>query len=105
MHTVSRLVTAIVVLFIATGCNDPTSSSLGRVCDLGTASGTAPIAAGFPSLDCESRLCLKTPTVIARQTTEPGAGEVGVCTETCFTDDDCEGGSSTSCPSGFACAV
>ncbi len=87
----------VVSVVAAAGC-DP--EPVGLRCDLG---GSAPpgetvIASG--SLDCTSRICLR-PAL----STTAGADTIGMCTDSCTSDEDCVGDPSTPCTGGFACAV
>jgi hypothetical protein len=103
---VSRLVAtlAVVAALGAVGCNDP---SVGRICDLGTATPQVDEAVvASPSLDCVTRTCLRVPLGRALP---PGSaypsGNSGLCTAECATSDDCERVPESPCITGFTCGV
>lgn len=80
---------------------------VGRICDLGAAMPAASeVVVASPSLDCVTRTCLKVP--LGREL-PPGAsypaGNNGLCTSECASEDDCERVPESPCVGGFACGV
>ena len=59
------------------------------------------------SLDCVSRSCLKVPLEKPVDELPPGSsyptGNIGLCTDRCESDDDCERVPNSPCVSGFTC--
>jgi len=103
-----------VALLAAAGCSgDP----VGRICDLGQKPGVAETVVASPSLDCVSRTCLQ----IALEKTQkeldmigsryPGvdskgaATGLGLCTDSCTQDSDCERVPESPCVTGFTCGI
>src|SRR3954451_20670702 len=69
-----------------------TSNPVGRICDLGTSSpAPSEVVVASPSLDCVSRTCLRVPLgrELPAGSTFP-AGNTGLCTAECESDDDCD---------------
>jgi hypothetical protein len=80
---------------------------VGRICDLGTQSPAATeVVVASPSLDCVSRTCLRVPLgrELPAGSTFP-AGNNGLCTAECESDDDCERVPESPCITGFTCGV
>lgn len=89
---------------LVTGCApDP----VGRLCDLGSTPEPSASVVATGSLDCISRACLKVPLEIEPGELPPGSsyptGNLGLCTDTCQTDDDCIRVPESPCKSGFTC--
>jgi len=86
------------------GC---TGEPVGRICDLGTESPAATeVVVASPSLDCVSRTCLRVP--LSRELPAGGsfpAGNNGLCTAECSSDDDCDRVPESPCTTGFTCGV
>ncbi|HVK72414.1 MAG TPA: hypothetical protein VM734_03810 [Kofleriaceae bacterium] len=86
-------------------------NEVGRKCDLGIADPTASQAVvGSPSLDCQSKLCLKVPVDPAKAGMTPEgfvqlAPGTGMCTSTCESDSDCDKVPESPCVTGFTCGV
>jgi hypothetical protein len=80
---------------------------VGRICDLGVEDPNPnESVVASPSLDCQSRTCLKVP--LQRELPEGGVypdGNRGLCTADCSTDDDCDRVPESPCKTGFTCAV
>ena len=96
------LVAAIVAL---AACSE---NPVGRKCDLGQTTGVGEAIMGSPSLDCESRTCLKIPVAANKETPEgfePLASNIGLCTATCESSDDCDAVPKTPCKTGFTCGI
>lgn len=84
-----------------------TGEPVGRICDLGSESPAATeVVVASPSLDCVSRTCLRVP--LSREL-PPGsafpAGNNGLCTAECSSDDDCDRVPESPCITGFTCGV
>jgi hypothetical protein len=98
-----RAVALASVLFVI-GCQQPL---VGAICSIGSAANQSSSVLATPSLDCQSRECLKVP----QQTASLPAGAQalgptnGMCTAACESDSDCEAQSGTPCQTGFACGV
>ncbi len=80
---------------------------VGRICDLGADTPAATeVVVASPSLDCVSRTCLRVP--LGREL-PPGssfpAGNNGLCTAECESDDDCDRVPESPCILGFTCGV
>src|SRR5688500_19790853 len=84
-----------------------TDNPVGRICDLGIeAPNPNESVVASPSLDCQSRTCLKVP--LANQLPEGSRypeGNKGLCTAECETDDDCDRVPESPCKTGFTCAI
>ena len=93
-----------VALFLGTGCAD---NPVGRICDLGVEDPNPnESVVASPSLDCQSRTCLKVP--LARDLPEGSrypTGNKGLCTAECDSDGDCDRVPESPCKTGFTCAV
>ena len=84
-----------------------TGEPVGRICDLGSeAPAATEVVVASPSLDCVSRTCLRVP--LSREL-PPGsafpAGNNGLCTAECSSDDDCDRVPESPCITGFTCGV
>jgi len=89
----------------AAGCDNP----VGRICDLGvTDPDPNEAVVGSPSLDCQSKLCLKIP-VTAGKTVPDGfrtlSATNGMCTDFCSSDSDCDKVPESPCVTGFTCGT
>lgn len=88
----------------AAGCAD---NPVGRICDLGVEDPNPnESVVASPSLDCQSRTCLKVP--LGRDLPEGSrypTGNKGLCTAECESDDDCDRVPESPCKTGFTCAV
>jgi hypothetical protein len=91
-------------LSLGPACDKP----VGRICDLGVENPSEFQAViGSPSLDCQSKLCLKVPN----EATKPPEGfrmlasSHGMCTDSCESDDDCDKVPESPCVTGFTCGV
>jgi hypothetical protein len=82
---------------------------VGRICDLGLTPGATESDVASPSLDCVSRTCLKIALEKAESDLPPGSryptGNLGLCTDRCSEDSDCERVPESPCQSGFTCAI
>jgi hypothetical protein len=91
-------------LVLASAC---TSSPVGRICDLGTATpAPSEVVVASPSLDCVSRTCLRVP--LGRELPDGSSfpdGNNGLCTAECEADDDCDRVPESPCKTGFTCGV
>lgn len=100
------LLTALIASFAVNtaGCAD---NPVGRICDLGVEDPNPnESVVASPSLDCQSRTCLKVP--LNRELPEGSRyplGNKGLCTAECDSDDDCDRVPESPCKTGFACAV
>lgn len=107
----TRRSTIVVAVFVSTltalvgACAD----EVGRKCDLGVADpGPDQAIVGSPSLDCQSKLCLKIPVDVNKDVPEgfeqlaPGTG---MCTAECEKDSDCGKVPESPCVTGFTCGV
>lgn len=87
------------------GCAD---NPVGRKCDLGVEDPNPnETVLASPSLDCQSRLCLKVPQTRAQlpEGSSYPTGKIGLCTASCESDDDCDRVPESPCKTGFTCAV
>ena len=84
-------------------------NQVGRICDLGVDNPSMTEAVmGSPSLDCQSKLCLKIPVAFGKELPDdfrPLAANRGMCTATCEEDDDCDKVPESPCVTGFTCGV
>jgi hypothetical protein len=82
---------------------------VGRICDLGFAPGESENVVASPSLDCVSRTCLKVALEVPTSDLPPGSryptGNLGLCTDRCEQDSDCERVPESPCVSGFTCDI
>ena len=97
---------ALGVSVLAAGCGgDP----VGRICDLGSTPGAGTSLVASPSLDCVSRICLEVPLQVPTSQLPPGSsyptGNLGLCTDYCSQDSDCERVPESPCQTGFTCAI
>ncbi len=96
---------AFVGLVLGSACDN----QVGRICDLGIENPTANQAVvGSPSLDCQSKLCLKVPVDTSKEVPEGFrllANSRGMCTSTCESDADCDKVPESPCVTGFTCGV
>jgi len=101
-----HVVLLVVVLASAFGsaCTD---NPVGRICDLGAQMPAATeVVVASPSLDCVSRTCLRVP--LGRELPAGSsfpAGNNGLCTAECTSDDDCDRVPESPCVTGFTCGV
>lgn len=93
-----------VIVAFAAGCAD---NPVGRICDLGVEDPNPnESVVASPSLDCQSRTCLKVP--LGRDLPEGSrypTGNKGLCTAECESEDDCDRVPESPCKTGFTCAV
>jgi hypothetical protein len=84
-------------------------SEVGRICDLGSNPGVSESVVASPSLDCVSRTCLEVALEVAENNLPPGSSYpkngLGLCTDRCEQDQDCERVPESPCQTGFTCAV
>jgi hypothetical protein len=108
---ISRLYVAViglslgsVTVFGSAGCG---GEPVGRICDLGVeAPNPNESVVASPSLDCQSRTCLKIPlTGDLPEGSRYPEGNKGLCTAECTTDEDCERVPESPCKTGFTCAI
>ena len=82
---------------------------VGRICDLGQTPDPSQAVVASPSLDCVSRTCLKVPLEVAEKDLPPGSqyptGNLGLCTDRCSQDSDCERVPESPCQTGFTCDI
>ena len=107
----SRGLRALAVLLLSAlalaGCED---NPVGRICDLGLTPGVNEQVVASPSLDCVTRTCLRV-TVDEDKTLPDGnepkapAGDLGLCTAECSSDDDCDRVPESPCKTGFTCGI
>lgn len=80
---------------------------VGRICDLGIENPDEnESVVASPSLDCQSRTCLKVPQT--RELPEGSrypTGNKGLCTAECDSDSDCDRVPESPCKTGFTCAI
>jgi hypothetical protein len=103
----TRRLSYILVLLAALVAGGCTDNPVGRICDLGIENPdeTESVVAA-PSLDCQSRTCLKVP--LDRELPEGSrypTGNLGLCTAECDEDGDCDRVPESPCKTGFTCAV
>jgi hypothetical protein len=95
----------LVSVAIFAACDNP----VGRICDLGVENpGATEAVMGSPSLDCQSKLCLKVPVSAGKDTPEGFrtlASNRGMCTATCEDDGDCDKVPESPCITGFTCGI
>ena len=102
-----RLITASAfAVLLGAGCGgDP----VGRICDLGLTPGMSEAVVASPSLDCVSRTCLKVALEKPEKDLPPNSryptGNLGLCTDRCEQDSDCERVPESPCQSGFTCGI
>jgi hypothetical protein len=101
-----RLLTASAFGLLVAACGgDP----VGRICDLGLTPGESEAVVASPSLDCVSRTCLKVALEVPLNQLPPNSryptGNLGLCTDRCEQDSDCERVPESPCQSGFTCAI
>ncbi|MBE7449947.1 MAG: hypothetical protein HS111_13910 [Kofleriaceae bacterium] len=100
----TTLLGLVAVLFGLAACDNP----VGRICDLGVEDpGMTSAVMGSPSLDCQSKLCLKVP--VSRSDVPEGfrqlAANRGMCTSECESDGDCDKVPESPCVTGFTCGI
>jgi hypothetical protein len=80
---------------------------VGRKCDLGLTPLPSASVLASGSLDCISRACLKVALEKPESQLPPGSsyptGDLGLCTDRCETDADCERVPESPCTTGFTC--
>jgi hypothetical protein len=108
MNHMARSITIVglgVLVAIFAACDNP----VGRICDLGVENpGATEAVMGSPSLDCQSKLCLKIPVALGKDTPEGFrtlASNRGMCTATCEDDGDCDKVPESPCITGFTCGI
>jgi hypothetical protein len=108
MNHMARSITIVglgVLVAIFAACDNP----VGRICDLGVENpGATEAVMGSPSLDCQSKLCLKIPVALGKDTPEGFrtlASTRGRCTATCEDDGDCDKVPESPCITGFTCGI
>jgi hypothetical protein len=102
LHLLVALLGCVAALGLA--CSE---NPVGRLCDLGVdIPNENESVVASPSLDCQSRTCLKVPL---QSTDNPDVdyptGNKGLCTAECDSDDDCDRVPESPCHTGFTCAV
>jgi hypothetical protein len=103
MHTFqSCLLASQMGLLLLGACQQPV---VGTICDLGTRASPSETVLATPSLDCESRQCLKVPNQVGGNDIRPLAPTEGMCTAACEADADCEAEAGTACKTGFSCGI
>lgn len=84
-------------------------NQVGRICDLGVENpGATEAVMGSPSLDCQSKLCLKIPVATGKEVPEGFrqlSSNRGMCTATCESDSDCDKVPESPCVTGFTCGI
>lgn len=84
-------------------------NQVGRICDLGVENpGETEAVMGSPSLDCQSKLCLKIPVSAGKDVPDDFrtlAANKGMCTATCESDSDCDKVPESPCVTGFTCGI
>jgi hypothetical protein len=102
-----RHVVVLGVLLCAALVSACTDNPVGRICDLGSQMPAATeVVVASPSLDCVSRTCLRVP--LGRELPAGSsfpAGNNGLCTAECGSDDDCDRVPESPCTTGFTCGV
>lgn len=88
----TRLAVMIAVVVGAVGAAACQSNPVGRQCFIGGDGGTSNTIVSSPSLDCQSRTCLRY------------QGNEELCTAECSSDDDCDKEGET-CEGKFVCIV
>src|SRR5687767_8888155 len=81
---------------------------VGRICDLGEAiPGSEESVVASPSLDCQTRTCLKVPLTRSPlpENSRYPEGNLGLCTGECSSDEECDRVPESPCQTGFTCAV
>jgi len=99
----SAVFSGLVSVLALSGCG---GQPVGRICDLGRTAGDSETVVASPSLDCVSRTCLKVPKPanLPPDVHYPEGG-LGLCTDRCNTDSDCERVPESPCQSGFTCGI
>ncbi|MCA9676062.1 MAG: hypothetical protein H6709_11090 [Kofleriaceae bacterium] len=92
---------------VAVSLSACSENPVGRKCDLGVDNPNPNEAVlASPSLDCQSRTCLKVPL---QRDLPPGSeypsGNIGLCTADCEQDSDCDRVPESPCTTGFTCAI
>lgn len=108
-------ISACVGLALGPACGN----EVGRICDLGVQGDTDAgvddegpadnrAVIGSPSLDCQSKLCLKVPVDLDKELPDDFqelSTNRGMCTDFCESDDDCDKVPESPCVTGFSCGV
>jgi hypothetical protein len=98
-------IAAFLGLAFGSACDNP----VGRICDLGIDDPAMNQAVvGSPSLDCQSKLCLKVPVDADKSLPDgfrPLSNSKGMCTDSCESDSDCDKVPESPCVTGFTCGV
>jgi hypothetical protein len=101
------LFVALVAALLVVGGGACTENPVGRICDLGVdVPNEQESVVASPSLDCQSRTCLKIPQ--SRELPEGSRypeGNKGLCSAECDTDEDCDRVPESPCKTGFTCAI
>lgn len=104
--SLTTIIGAALVLLAGVGCG---GEPVGRICDLGLTPGASEAVVASPSLDCVSRTCLKVALEVAEKDLPPNSryptGNLGLCTDRCEQDSDCERVPESPCQTGFTCAI
>lgn len=99
----STLFLPIVLIMASAGCSN---TPVGNPCFLGgdiTVPGNNNSIVSSPVVDCESKICVRTP-----QVGEPPEGFMGsqdYCSAFCESDSDCSADGANTCITGFSCLV
>lgn len=104
-HHDAVLVVLMTIAALGAGCSGRIDNPVGRICDLGTAQPPpTEVFVASPSLDCESRTCLRQPPTreLPPGGTPPPANS-GLCTAECSSDDNCDRVPESPCVTGFSC--
>jgi hypothetical protein len=109
MPLIVRFGRAALILIVSVAALGACDNQVGRICDLGVDNpGETEAVMGSPSLDCQSKLCLKIPVAAGKDLPDdfrPLATTRGMCTATCEDDSDCDKVPESPCVTGFTCGV
>lgn len=94
---------------LALGTLGACDNQVGRICDLGVENpGDSEAIMGSPSLDCQSKLCLKIPVQAGKDVPDGFrtlSSNRGMCTAACEDDSDCDKVPESPCVTGFTCGI
>jgi len=106
-NAVHRFIFAGAIALVVAACG---GEPVGRICDLGLTPGENDAVVASPSLDCVSRTCLKVALEKSQKDLDAigsryPTGNLGLCTDRCEQDADCERVPESPCQTGFTCAI
>jgi len=103
-YALSFLACLVVLAAALAGCS---GKEVGRKCDLGLTPAEGDSVVASPSLDCVSRVCLKIPKQDGSkpEDSKPPTGNIGLCTDECEADEECERVPESPCETGFTCGI